>query len=136
MVARAEALLRELGCRYRVLDLCTGDIGDSSARTFDLEVYSPGVDRWLEVSLGQLVHATTRPAGPTSATGPPGVGRRVRAHAQRLGAGLGPHLGRPGGDRAPGRRLGACCPRCWPPTSAGSCCSRRHDGRRRRGNRL
>lgn len=50
MVARAEALLRSLGLQYRVLDLCTGDIGNSAARTFDLEVYSPGVDMWLEVS--------------------------------------------------------------------------------------
>jgi len=50
MVARAEMLLRQLGLQYRVLDLCTGDIGNSAARTFDLEVYSPGVDQWLEVS--------------------------------------------------------------------------------------
>jgi seryl-tRNA synthetase len=50
VLARAEQLLRDLGLYYRVVDLCTGDIGASSARTFDLEVYSPGVDRWLEVS--------------------------------------------------------------------------------------
>ncbi len=50
ILARAEGLLRELGLRYRVLDLCTGDLGGPSARTFDLEVFSPGVDRWLEVS--------------------------------------------------------------------------------------
>jgi seryl-tRNA synthetase len=50
MVARAEQLLRQLGLEYRVLDLCTGDMGISAARTFDLEVYSPGVDQWLEVS--------------------------------------------------------------------------------------
>ena len=50
MVARVESMLRELGLQYRVLDLCTGDLGDSSARTFDLEVYAPGVDQWLEVS--------------------------------------------------------------------------------------
>jgi seryl-tRNA synthetase len=50
MVARAERLLRELGLQYRVLDLCAGDLGISAARTFDLEVYSPGVDQWLEVS--------------------------------------------------------------------------------------
>jgi len=50
MVARAEAMLRQLGLQYRVLDLCTADIGNSAARTFDLEVYSPGVDQWLEVS--------------------------------------------------------------------------------------
>ena len=50
ILARAEALLRGLGLTYRVLDLCSGDIGASSKRTFDLEVYSPGCDRWLEVS--------------------------------------------------------------------------------------
>ena len=50
MVARAERLLQDLGLQYRVLDLCAGDMGNSAARTFDLEVYSPGVDQWLEVS--------------------------------------------------------------------------------------
>jgi seryl-tRNA synthetase len=47
---RAESMLRELGFTYRVLDLCTGDLGGPSARTFDLEVFAPGSDRWLEVS--------------------------------------------------------------------------------------
>ena len=50
ILARAEALLQKLGLTYRVLDLCAGDLGTSSARTVDLEVFSPGVDRWLEVS--------------------------------------------------------------------------------------
>lgn len=50
ILRRAESMLQELELPYRVLDLCTGDLGGSSARTFDLEVYSPGVDRWLEVS--------------------------------------------------------------------------------------
>jgi seryl-tRNA synthetase len=50
ILARAESLLQELHLRYRVMDLCTGDLGGPSARTFDLEVYSPGVDKWLEVS--------------------------------------------------------------------------------------
>ncbi len=50
ILARAEGLLQKLGLTYRVLDLCTGDLGTSSARTVDLEVFSPGVDRWLEVS--------------------------------------------------------------------------------------
>lgn len=50
ILARAEGLLRELGLQYRVLDLCAGDLGASSARTFDLEAYAPGCDRWLEVS--------------------------------------------------------------------------------------
>ena len=47
---RAEGLIRDLGLAYRILDLCAGDIGNSAARTFDIEVYSPGTDRWLEVS--------------------------------------------------------------------------------------
>ncbi len=50
ILRRAEDLLRTLGLCYRVLDLCAGDLGASSARTFDLEVYAPGCDRWLEVS--------------------------------------------------------------------------------------
>jgi len=50
ILARAEGLLQSLGLTYRVLDLCAGDLGTSSARTVDLEVFSPGVDRWLEVS--------------------------------------------------------------------------------------
>ena len=50
ILARAEGLLQLLGLPYRLLDLCAGDLGSASARTFDLEVYTPGVDRWLEVS--------------------------------------------------------------------------------------
>ena len=50
MVGHAEALLRELGLEYRVLDLCTGDLSNVAARTFDIEVYAPGCDMWLEVS--------------------------------------------------------------------------------------
>ena len=36
--------------RYRILYLCAGDLGNSSARTFDIEVFAPGVEQWLEVS--------------------------------------------------------------------------------------
>jgi seryl-tRNA synthetase len=50
ILSRAEGVLQDLGLPYRVLDLCAGDLGNSAARTFDLEVYAPGVDRWLEVS--------------------------------------------------------------------------------------
>lgn len=50
ILARAEAAVRDLGLAYRIVDLCTGDLGNSSARTFDIEVYAPGADRWLEVS--------------------------------------------------------------------------------------
>jgi seryl-tRNA synthetase len=50
ILRRAEELLRALGLTYQLLVLCTGDIGTASAYTIDLNVYSPGVDRWLEVS--------------------------------------------------------------------------------------
>jgi seryl-tRNA synthetase len=50
ILARAEAAILDLGLAYRILDLCAGDLGNSSARTFDIEVYAPGVDQWLEVS--------------------------------------------------------------------------------------
>jgi seryl-tRNA synthetase len=50
ILGRAEALIADLGLAYRILDLCAPDLGASSARTFDIEVYAPGVDRWLEVS--------------------------------------------------------------------------------------
>ena len=50
ILARAEAAILDLGLAYRILDLCTGDLGNSSARTFDIEVYAPGADQWLEVS--------------------------------------------------------------------------------------
>ncbi len=46
----AEATCRELGFTYRVKQLCTGDIGFGSAITYDLEVWAPGCNEWLEVS--------------------------------------------------------------------------------------
>lgn len=46
----AEEVLRALGLHYRVQLLCTGDMSFSSAKTYDLEVWAPGVEQWLEVS--------------------------------------------------------------------------------------
>jgi seryl-tRNA synthetase len=50
LTAHAETVLQRLGLRYRVLLLAAGDLGFSNAKTYDLEVWAPGVDRWLEVS--------------------------------------------------------------------------------------
>ena len=50
VLARSESILRDLGLSYRVLDLCTGDLGAKAARTWDIEAYAPGVGAWLEVS--------------------------------------------------------------------------------------
>ena len=50
LTGHAEALLRALGLPYRVVLLAAGDTGFSSAKTYDLEVFAPGVGKWLEVS--------------------------------------------------------------------------------------
>jgi seryl-tRNA synthetase len=50
MVANAEKILQLLGLHYRVLLLCTGDMGFGSAKTFDIEVWAPGQGAYLEVS--------------------------------------------------------------------------------------
>jgi seryl-tRNA synthetase len=50
ILGRAEATVAALGLPYRVLDICTGDLGQSHHRSLDIEVYAPGVDQWLEVS--------------------------------------------------------------------------------------
>jgi seryl-tRNA synthetase len=50
ILSRAEQTIAALGLAYRVLDICTGDLGQSHHRSLDIEVYAPGVDQWLEVS--------------------------------------------------------------------------------------
>ncbi|MHB1312733.1 MAG: serine--tRNA ligase [Gemmatimonadaceae bacterium] len=50
LTGHAEAVLQRLGLPYRVLLLAAGDTGFSSAMTYDLEVFAPGVGKWLEVS--------------------------------------------------------------------------------------
>ena len=50
LVEDAEAILQALGLHYRVVLLCAGDMGDKGCKCFDLEVWSPGEGRYLEVS--------------------------------------------------------------------------------------
>jgi seryl-tRNA synthetase len=50
MVANAEKVLQLLGLHYRVIMLCTGDMGFASAKTYDIEVWAPGQGQYLEVS--------------------------------------------------------------------------------------
>jgi len=50
MTARAETILQKLGLHYRVIALCTGDMGFSAAKTYDLEVWLPGQDKYREIS--------------------------------------------------------------------------------------
>jgi seryl-tRNA synthetase len=50
MTRDAEGICQTLGLPYRVLKLCTGDIGFSSSKSYDIEVWAPGCEEWLEVS--------------------------------------------------------------------------------------
>lgn len=50
LTADAEKVLQLLGLHYRVIELCTGDIGFGSAKTYDIEVWAPGQNAYLEVS--------------------------------------------------------------------------------------
>ena len=50
LVARAESLMAALELPYRIIEICTGDMGGSHHRSYDIEVYAPGCDAWLEVS--------------------------------------------------------------------------------------
>jgi seryl-tRNA synthetase len=50
LTAHAEAILQKLGLHYRTIELCTGDLGANSAKTYDIEVWAPGQGKYLEVS--------------------------------------------------------------------------------------
>ena len=50
MVGRAEGTIAELELPYRIIEICTGDMGQTHHRSFDIEVYAPGAEQWLEVS--------------------------------------------------------------------------------------
>jgi seryl-tRNA synthetase len=50
LTAHAEAVLQRLGLAYRVVALCGGDLGFASAKTYDLEVWLPGQNRYREIS--------------------------------------------------------------------------------------
>ena len=50
LTKHAESILQSLGLRYRVVELCTGDLSFSAAKCYDLEVWAPGEQQWLEVS--------------------------------------------------------------------------------------
>ena len=50
LVLQAESILKILGITYRVVELCTGDLSFSAAKCYDIEIWSPGEKKWLEVS--------------------------------------------------------------------------------------
>jgi seryl-tRNA synthetase len=50
LISRVERVIANLGLPYRIIEICTGDMGQSHHRSFDVEVYAPGCEAWLEVS--------------------------------------------------------------------------------------
>jgi len=50
LVRDAEDVLQRLGLEYRVVELCAGDLSFAGAKCYDLEIWAPGIQRWLEVS--------------------------------------------------------------------------------------
>ena len=50
LVGHAEVILQSLGLKYRVIELCTGDLSFAAAKCYDLELWAPGEEKWLEVS--------------------------------------------------------------------------------------
>jgi seryl-tRNA synthetase len=50
LVANAESVLQKLGLHYRVIQLCTGDMGFASSKTYDIEVWLPSANEFMEIS--------------------------------------------------------------------------------------
>ena len=50
LLGHAESILQRLELPYRIVELCAGDLGQASAKTYDIEVWAPGCGEWLEVS--------------------------------------------------------------------------------------
>ena len=96
MLACAEEVLRRLDLHYRVVTLCTGDMGFASQKTYDIEVWLPGQNMYREISScsvcgdfqARRMNARYRPKGGSAA---------LRPHAQRLR-----RRGRPRADRGDG----------------------------------
>jgi seryl-tRNA synthetase len=87
MVADAEQTCAELGFTYRVLQLCTADLGFGAAITYDLEVWAPGCGEWLEVS--SVSNVTDFQARRANVKYRPQDGGRVRLVHTLNGSGLG-----------------------------------------------
>jgi seryl-tRNA synthetase len=104
MTGHAEAILQKLGLPYRVMLLCTGDMGFGAAKTYDLEVWLPAQNTYREISSVQQLRGL--PGAPPAGALQERAGQeRAGAHAQRLRPGRGPHAGGGAGELPERRRL-------------------------------
>ncbi len=105
LTGQAETILQRLGLPYRVMALCTGDIGFASAKTYDLEVWLPGQNAYREISSCsncEAFQARRMQARIAHRARPHGI----RPHVERLRACGRPHAGRGAGELPARRRLG------------------------------
>ncbi len=149
MTRHAEAILQRLGLPYRVVALCTGDIGFAAAKTYDLEVVAAGAERVPRDLV--VLELRSVPGAPDAGALPQRAGQaRARPHAERLGTRGRPHTRRGDGELSARRRRhrhprGASALHGWnegpgaplvglwarergraaPPTEASAACSRR-----------
>ena len=84
LVAAAEAVVAALEIPYRVLELATGDMASPAVKAYDVEMWAPGADRWLEVS--SCSNCTDYQARRGQSALPPRGGRKTspRSHPKRL----------------------------------------------------
>jgi seryl-tRNA synthetase len=87
MVADAEQTCQELGFTYRILQLCTGDLGFTASMTYDIEVWAAGCGEWLEIS--SLSNVTDFQARRANIKYRPEDGGRLRFPHTLNGSGLG-----------------------------------------------
>ena len=99
----AEDILQRLGLPYRTVVLCTGDMGASSAKTYDIEVWLPGQNAYKEISSCSNFEAYQARRASIRAKSGQRQGR-IRPHAERQRAGGRPHVGRDRRELPAGRR--------------------------------
>jgi seryl-tRNA synthetase len=106
MLACAEEVLRRLDLHYRVMTLCTGDMGFASQKTYDIEVWLPGQNMYREISSCSVCgEFQARRMNARYADQRGWQERAPRAHAQRLRRRRRPRADRGDGDLSAGRRL-------------------------------
>jgi seryl-tRNA synthetase len=86
MIRDAEAVCQALDIPYRLVEMCTGDLGFQAAKKYDLEMWAPGVEEWLEVS--SLSNCTTFQARRANIRYRPGPGTKPRFVHTLNGSGL------------------------------------------------
>ena len=104
LVGNAEKVLQRLELPYRVVALCAGDIGFGSAKTYDLEVWLPGQQKYREISSCSNCEAFQARRMQARWRNPGDRQARAGAHAERLGPRGGSHAGRGAGELPAGGR--------------------------------